>query len=136
MAELQDEKVSTVWTWAYSHAPAPLPVPREVLSARVRAIQAKLRAEGRHVGRPSRYAPKTQATMVEAYCTGVPTEQIMQHYAISRARLYALLQHAGVTGQRAVQPVMTCDHRARPRDSHGRFAPMPVPQLTLFATKD
>jgi site-specific DNA recombinase len=79
-------------TWMYSHAQQILRAPTEILSARVKAAQAKVRAAGGHIGRPSRFTPEQRRTMRQQRAAGVSLAALREQYQVSAGYLWALLK--------------------------------------------
>jgi hypothetical protein len=79
-------------TWMYSHTQQVLRAPTEILSARVKAAQAKVRAAGGHIGRPSRFTPEQRRTMRQQRAVGVSLAALREQYHVSAGYLWALLK--------------------------------------------
>jgi site-specific DNA recombinase len=78
-------------SWVYAHVPVQPVAPFAVVSARVRAAQARARAAGMPLGRPRSWTQAQATDMLTAYEGGESRASLLARYGISRARLYHYL---------------------------------------------
>jgi putative DNA-invertase from lambdoid prophage Rac len=58
---------------------------RELIVERTQAGQARARAEGKHMGRPSKTTPEEKAAIQQQLAAGTSVSQVARDYGISRA---------------------------------------------------
>ena len=63
---------------------------RELIIERTQAGQARARAEGKHMGRPSKTSDEQKATIRQQLDQGISVSQVARDYGISRASVIAI----------------------------------------------
>lgn len=63
---------------------------RELIIERTQAGQARARAEGKHMGRPSKTTDEQKATIRQQLDQGISVSQVARDYGISRASVIAI----------------------------------------------
>lgn len=63
---------------------------RDLIIERTQAGQARARAAGTHMGRPSKTTPDQQRAIREALATGATVSSMAAHYQVSRATIIAI----------------------------------------------
>lgn len=63
---------------------------RDLIVERTRAGLARVRAEGKHVGRPPRVTPDQRAAIVARLAAGATHTELAREYSVSRALVYKI----------------------------------------------